>query len=87
MGTGACYKCGAKDRENKELEHYQIAGANLLLCMECAIAEGFCIICGEFFGGTEEFLRSGIKGCCVDCKAMFDDEVSYPVDTLWDDID
>lgn len=56
--------------------------AHFMFCADHAAAAGFCTICGEFYGGTEEFFHSGIRGVC--CECIHSDE--FDPDN-WDDED
>lgn len=44
------------------------------LCSDHAAELGFCLNCGGYFGGTEEFMQTGIKGLCVDCEMGIKEE-------------
>lgn len=67
-----CMKCGKKDSGNC-IYTFPDGKTKSLLCGDCAVNAGFCISCGGFFGGTEEFLRSGVRGCCCDCASEIND--------------
>ncbi len=41
--------------------------AHFMYCDKHAADAGFCISCGDFYGGTEEFFRSGMHGLCCEC--------------------
>lgn len=58
-----CDNCGKDD-----IARYEIDEAEFFLCPDCAVNAGFCLSCGGFFGGTEEWFRSSIRGMCVDCR-------------------
>lgn len=76
-----CMECGEQDNGNY-FYAFPDGKTKKVLCSECAVNAGFCISCGGFFGGTEEFLRSGFKGCCVDCKSEIDGDSGLCDDPL-----
>lgn len=63
-----CDECQQADN----LARYEINDTELFLCPDCAAGEGFCLSCGGFFGGTEEFFYSGINGFCRDCVSEYE---------------
>lgn len=72
-----CDQCNTSEGD---IVTYQLEDSEFDLCAECAIKAGFCISCGGFFGGTEEFLHSGFRGCCADCRAELELEDGYEPD-------
>jgi len=61
--------CSNCKQESETIESYQFpddtdAGN---LCTTCAAQNGFCIICGSFCAGTEDYDFSPITGICGQC--------------------
>lgn len=78
------------DRCHKdEVARYEIADTEFFLCSDCAVNEGFCLNCGGFFDGTEEFMLTGIRGLCVDCETELHESASeyYDIESEDDDGD
>ena len=62
-------------------------------CYQHSETSGFCMGCGGFFAGTEEFFQSGVRGLCVDCKEELEYDLGLNEDPYedeeweWDDND
>lgn len=66
--TWICVECG---EDSDEYEYPD--GTITALCEEHATEAGFCYACRGFYGGTEEFMVSGIRGLCCECKDQLDE--------------
>jgi len=60
--------------------------ASYAYCDEHIFNNGFCRMCGQFWGGVEsfEFLNGGY---CDNCRSELDHEDAEPDDDEWDDLD
>jgi hypothetical protein len=63
-----CEQCGAAA---EAYTHYD--ETTVYLCYDHAVDAGFCYTCGGFYGGTEEFFHTGIRGLCSECKSALDE--------------
>jgi hypothetical protein len=71
-----CQHEGCTDAEPRE---WSISGYDpeptFIYCDEHAADAGFCISCGNFYGGTEEFFISGARGLCCECKSEMEEDM------------
>jgi hypothetical protein len=77
-----CEKCGQEPSYlGGDWSAYALPGeGSRVLCGDCAADAGFCLMCGEFFGGTEEFMLTGIKGLCVDCEQELHESIPHDLE-------
>lgn len=68
-----CDVCDATCDDMDLYEYYD--GTQTYLCTEHAKQSGFCVGCHIFYGGTEEFLISGMLGWCCECRDEIDDAI------------
>jgi hypothetical protein len=59
-------QCGAP-ADQWDIWGYGEPAPRFYYCREHAARFGFCLSCGAFVGGTEDFLRTGQEGLCFDC--------------------
>lgn len=62
-------KCEACGNQSDDVTEYSFPVDNhhLIACPGCAADNGFCMICGYFCAGTEDYDFSPIKGVCGEC--------------------
>lgn len=71
-----CQHAGCTDPNVSEwvITGYEKPLPTFYYCPQHAAEAGFCVYCGAFVGGTEDFLKSGVQGLCFDCFYQLEEE-------------